>query len=141
MMDALEPIKQEIYEIRGRRVMLDSDLAALYCVETKNLKDSSNRKVLTSQNVNFKKNVHTAPVCSLMVKVMQTTTIYSQHILREILLQCTSRTHCSLYDQSFVSSNHKQPNELRSQIHYRATGYTHVRGLHHSSTLRASAPS
>ena len=33
-MDALEPIKQKIYEIRGRRMMLDSDLAALYCVET-----------------------------------------------------------------------------------------------------------
>ena len=26
-MDLLEPIKQKIYEIRGRRVMLDSDLA------------------------------------------------------------------------------------------------------------------
>lgn len=37
-MDALEPIKQKIYEIRGRRVMLDSDLAELYMVETKNLK-------------------------------------------------------------------------------------------------------
>ncbi|MBR1521425.1 MAG: ORF6N domain-containing protein [Bacteroidaceae bacterium] len=37
-MDVLEPIKQKIYEIRGRRVMLDSDLAALYMVETKNLK-------------------------------------------------------------------------------------------------------
>lgn len=37
-MDALEPIKRKIYEIRGRRVMLDSDLAALYMVETKNLK-------------------------------------------------------------------------------------------------------
>ncbi len=37
-MDSLEPIKQKIYEIRGRRVMLDSDLADLYKVETKNLK-------------------------------------------------------------------------------------------------------
>jgi len=37
-MDALEPIKQKIYEIRGRRVMLDADLAELYKVETKNLK-------------------------------------------------------------------------------------------------------
>ncbi len=37
-MDALEPIKRKIYEIRGRRVMLDSDLAKLYMVETKNLK-------------------------------------------------------------------------------------------------------
>ena len=37
-MDSLEPIKRKIYEIRGRRVMLDSDLAELYKVETKNLK-------------------------------------------------------------------------------------------------------
>ena len=37
-MDSLEPIKRKIYEIRGRRVMLDSDLARMYQVETKNLK-------------------------------------------------------------------------------------------------------
>ena len=37
-MNALEPIKRKIYEVRGRRIMLDSDLAELYCVETKNLK-------------------------------------------------------------------------------------------------------
>ena len=44
-MDALEPIKRKIYEIRGRRVMLDSDLAALYCVETKNLNRSVKRNI------------------------------------------------------------------------------------------------
>ena len=37
-MDELEPIKRRIYEIRSRRVMLDSDLADLYKVETKYLK-------------------------------------------------------------------------------------------------------
>ena len=37
-MDSLEPIKRKIYGIRGRRVMLDSDLARMYQVETKNLK-------------------------------------------------------------------------------------------------------
>ena len=37
-MDSLEPITRKIYEIRGRRVMLDSDLAEMYQVETKNLK-------------------------------------------------------------------------------------------------------
>ena len=37
-MDSLEPINRKIYEIRGRRVMLDSDLAEMYQVETKNLK-------------------------------------------------------------------------------------------------------
>ena len=41
-MDSLEPIKQKIYEIRGRRVMLDSDLADLYKVETKNLRRFTN---------------------------------------------------------------------------------------------------
>ena len=44
-MDALEPIKQKIYEIRGRRVMLNSDLAALYCVETRSLNQSVKRNI------------------------------------------------------------------------------------------------
>ena len=33
----LQIIQSKIYEIRGCRVMLDSDLAALYQVETKSL--------------------------------------------------------------------------------------------------------
>ena len=37
-MNDLEPIKRKIYEIRGYKVLLDSDLAELYNVETKNLK-------------------------------------------------------------------------------------------------------
>lgn len=37
-MDQLQKIKSKIYEIRGRKVMLDTDLAELYEVETKNLK-------------------------------------------------------------------------------------------------------
>ena len=37
-MNTLEPIKRKIYEVRGRRVMLDADLAELYTVETKYLK-------------------------------------------------------------------------------------------------------
>lgn len=44
-MDVLEPIKQKIYEIRGRRVMIDSDLAALYCVETRSLNQSVKRNI------------------------------------------------------------------------------------------------
>lgn len=44
-MDSLEPIKRKIYEIRGRRVMLDSDLAELYLVETKNLKRAVKRNM------------------------------------------------------------------------------------------------
>ena len=35
---SLEVIKAHIYELRGRRIMVDSDLAQLYGVETKNLK-------------------------------------------------------------------------------------------------------
>ena len=37
-MNEIQVIQNKIYEIRGRRVMLDSDLADLYMVETKNLK-------------------------------------------------------------------------------------------------------
>ena len=36
-------IQQKIYEIRGQRVMLDSDLAALYGVETKRLNEAVRR--------------------------------------------------------------------------------------------------
>lgn len=75
------------------------------------------------------------------VKVMQTSTTYNQHSLREILILCTNRNHCFLCDQSFVSLSHRQPNGLRSKIHHRATDCIHVRGLRHSSDFRASAPS
>ena len=34
----LQPIQSKIYEIRGQRVMLDFDLAELYQVETRVLK-------------------------------------------------------------------------------------------------------
>ena len=37
-MNEIQTIQSKIYEIRGQRVMLDSDLADLYMVETKNLK-------------------------------------------------------------------------------------------------------
>ncbi len=36
--EELQTIQSKIYEIRGRKVMLDSDLAFLYQVETENLK-------------------------------------------------------------------------------------------------------
>ena len=38
IMDSLEPIKRKIYEVRGRRMMLDSHFAEMFQVETKNLK-------------------------------------------------------------------------------------------------------
>ena len=44
-MDSLEPIKQKIYEIRGRRVMLDKDLADLYQVTTGNLNKAVKRNI------------------------------------------------------------------------------------------------
>lgn len=34
-MNELESIQNKIYEIRGQRVMLDRDLAAMYGVETR----------------------------------------------------------------------------------------------------------
>ena len=39
----VQPIFQKIYEIRGQKVMLDSDLAELYGIETKQLKRAVNR--------------------------------------------------------------------------------------------------
>ena len=39
------PIKNMIYEIRGQKVMLDGDLAALYCVETKHLNRTVKRNI------------------------------------------------------------------------------------------------
>ena len=38
-------IQNKIYEIRGQRVMLDFDLAALYQVETKRLKEAVRRNI------------------------------------------------------------------------------------------------
>ena len=41
----LIPIENKIYELRGRRVMLDFDLAKLYEVETKRLKEQVRRNI------------------------------------------------------------------------------------------------
>ncbi len=44
-MDELTIIENKIYEIRGRRVMLDFDLAEMYGVETKNLNRAVKRNI------------------------------------------------------------------------------------------------
>ena len=44
-MDALQIIQNKIYEIRGQRVMLDRDLAAMYGVETKVLNQAVKRNI------------------------------------------------------------------------------------------------
>lgn len=44
-MQIIQSIQNRIYEIRGERVMLDRDLAALYEVETKRLKEAVNRNI------------------------------------------------------------------------------------------------
>lgn len=44
-MDELIIIENKIYEIRGRRVMLDFDLAGMYEVETKNLNKAVKRNI------------------------------------------------------------------------------------------------
>ena len=43
--DEITPIQSKIYEIRGQRVMLDFDLAALYQVETRVLKQAVRRNI------------------------------------------------------------------------------------------------
>ena len=44
-MDGIIEIQNKIYEIRGVRVMLDFDLAALYQVETRVLKQAVRRNM------------------------------------------------------------------------------------------------
>lgn len=44
-MDDLQVIQNKIYEIRGQRVMLDRDLAAMYGVETKVLNQAVKRNI------------------------------------------------------------------------------------------------
>ena len=46
-------IQNKIYEIRGRRVMLDFDLANLYQVETKRLKESVRRNIERFEGEDF----------------------------------------------------------------------------------------
>lgn len=41
----LQIIQQKIFEIRGQKVMFDFDLAALYEVETKRLKEAVKRNI------------------------------------------------------------------------------------------------
>jgi hypothetical protein len=45
MKNTLKPIQKMIYEIRGNKVMLDRDLAALYEVEIKRLNESVKRNI------------------------------------------------------------------------------------------------
>jgi len=49
----LEQIKSKIYEIRGQRVMLDRDLAALYGVETRALNQAVKRNSLRFEGDDF----------------------------------------------------------------------------------------
>ncbi|MBR6456071.1 MAG: ORF6N domain-containing protein [Prevotella sp.] len=42
-MNDIEIIQSKIFEIRGQRVMLDRDLAAMYGVETKRLNEAVKR--------------------------------------------------------------------------------------------------
>ena len=44
-MNEIEEIRNRIYEIRGRQVMLDKDLAELYGVEVKNLNKAVSRNI------------------------------------------------------------------------------------------------
>ncbi len=52
-MNELQPIQSKIYEIRGARVMLDFDLAALYQVETKRLKEAVRRNIKRFEGDDF----------------------------------------------------------------------------------------
>lgn len=53
MEENLQIIQSKIYEIRGQRVMLDFDLAALYDVETKRLKEAVRRNIERFEGEDF----------------------------------------------------------------------------------------
>lgn len=44
-MNEIELIQQKIYEVKGKKVMFDDDLAAIYEVETKRLKEAVRRNI------------------------------------------------------------------------------------------------
>lgn len=52
-MNELQSIHNKVYEIRGVRVMLDFDLAALYQVETKRLKEAVRRNIKRFEGDDF----------------------------------------------------------------------------------------
>ncbi|MDE6415680.1 MAG: ORF6N domain-containing protein [Duncaniella sp.] len=52
-MEQLDLIRSKIYEIRGQRVMLDSDLAAMYGVETGQLKRAVRRNISRFEGEDF----------------------------------------------------------------------------------------
>lgn len=68
----LQPIQNKIYEIRGQRVMLDFDLAELYQVETRTLKQAVRRNIerfpsdfmfeITESEYNYLKNSMTSQI-------------------------------------------------------------------------------
>lgn len=68
----LQPIQSKIYEIRGQRVMLDFDLAELYQVETRTLKQAVRRNIerfpsdfmfeITESEYNYLKNNMTSQI-------------------------------------------------------------------------------
>lgn len=52
-MNELQVIQSKIYEIRGQRVMLDFDLAVMYQVETKRLKEAVRRNIERFEGEDF----------------------------------------------------------------------------------------
>ena len=54
-MSEIQTIQSKIYEIRGQRVMLDKDLAAMYGVETKALSNVVKRdqKCIEDDDISF----------------------------------------------------------------------------------------
>ena len=68
----LQPIHSKIYEIRGQRVMLDFDMAELYQVETRTLKQAVRRNIerfpsdfmfeITESEYNYLKNSMTSQI-------------------------------------------------------------------------------
>lgn len=53
MKNEIELIQQKIYEIRGQKIMIDSDLASMYRVETKRLNEAVKRNIKRFEGDDF----------------------------------------------------------------------------------------
>lgn len=65
----IQIIQNKIYEIRGKRVMLDFDLAALYGVETKRLKEAVRRNIARFEGEDFMFEMTETEYNSLMISL------------------------------------------------------------------------
>lgn len=105
-MNTVQVIQSKIYEIRGQRVMLDRDLAALYGVETKRLNEAVRRNIKRFEGDDF-----------------------MFRLTKDEATQVTSRSQIATLKTHLESGDCEDSISLRSQIATSNTGRGGVRYL------------